>query len=82
MEDFVLSKKGIKENEMDQIINFLSGFNLQNILSMALIMWYFTRDVKSSIDTLDKDVRVMNTRISRIEGTLYGKDVYTHVNKE
>lgn len=67
---------------MDQIINFLSGFNLQNILSMALIMWYFTRDVKSSIDTLDKDVRVMNTRISRIEGSLYGKDVYTHVNKE
>jgi len=65
---------------MDQIYSFLKEFNLQNILSLSLIVWYFTRDLKVSIDTLDKDVRAMNTRIGRLEGTVYGKDVYKHID--
>jgi flagellar capping protein FliD len=65
-----------EEETMDQIISLMGNFNLSNILSMAAIMWYFTRDIKQSIDNLDKDVRDMNTRISRIEGTVYGKEVY------
>lgn len=66
---------------MEQVLNFLNGFNLQTILSMGALMWYFTRDIKTSIDNLDKDVRVMNTRISRIEGTVYGKDCYVQTKE-
>lgn len=40
------------------------------ILAMAFIMWYFTSDLKKelkeSIDNLDRDVREMNTRVSRL----------------
>lgn len=60
----------------EEIISLINNFSIPNILSMVAIMWYFTRDIKQSIDNLDKDVREMNTRISRIEGTVYGKDVY------
>ncbi len=67
---------------MDQILTFLSGFNIQNILSLGLIVWYFNRDLKSAIENLDKDVREMNTRISRIEGTIYGKDIYKHIDEK
>ncbi len=65
---------------MDQVCSFLKEFNIQTILSLAVIVWYFTRDLKSSIDSLDRDVRAMNTRMGRIEGTLYGKDVYKHLD--
>jgi hypothetical protein len=65
---------------MDQILAFLKEFNFQTILSLAIIVWYFTNDIKkelkASIDNLDKDVREMNTRVSRLEGTVYGKDLY------
>ena len=64
---------------MSEIIDFLKEFNLQTILSMAVIVWYFTRDVKASIDKLDNDVNKMNTRVSRVEGTVYGKELYNKV---
>lgn len=65
---------------MDTILNFLKEFNLQTILSLFAIVWYFTRDIKLSIDNLDRDVREMNTRVGRLEGTIYGKDIYKTLN--
>jgi hypothetical protein len=64
---------------MDQIINFLSGFNVQTILSLFGIVWYFSRDIKACIINLDTDVREMNTRIARVEGTVYGADIYKKI---
>lgn len=55
---------------MDIFLNFLKEFNIQTILSLALVTWYFTRDIKASIDNLDRDIREMNTRVSRLEGTV------------
>ena len=67
---------------MHDLLDFFKEFNIQTILSMTVIIWYFTRDIKTSleskIDNLDKDIRAMNTRISRIEGTVYGKDIYNN----
>lgn len=65
-----------------EIIEFLKEFNLQNILSMGIIMWYFTREIKKSIENLDKDLRCMNTRVSRIEGSVYGKEIYNTIKEE
>jgi len=65
---------------MTEILEFLKGFNLQTTISMGLIVWYFTnetrKDLGSQIANLDKDIREMNTRISRLEGTVYGANVY------
>ena len=66
---------------INKLLEFLTEFNFQTILSMAIIMWYFTRDIKNSIEALDKDVRAMNTRISRLEGSVYGREVYNHVQE-
>lgn len=67
---------------MEQLLSFLQGFNIQTIVSMGFIVWYFNKDVKDSIDNLDRDIRAMNTRLSRVEGTLYGKDVYKATKEE
>ena len=61
---------------MSELLEFLKQFNIQTLIGMAAICWYFTRDLKSSIDKLDDDVRKMNSRVSRLEGTVYGKDLY------
>lgn len=64
-----------------EVIDFFKGFNLQTILSMGAIVWYFARDIKSSINTLDHDLRKMNTRVGRLEGTVYGRDIYNKVEE-
>jgi len=68
---------------MKDLLDFLREFNAQTIISVGVMVWYFTKDMKkelkASIDNLDADLRKMNTRISRIEGTVYGKDIYTKV---
>jgi len=75
---------------MTEILEFFKEFNIQTILSMGLIVWYFTREIKSSleskIDNLDQDMKIMNkefhamnTRVSRVEGTVYGKDIYKEI---
>jgi len=66
---------------MEQLLEFLKEFNLQTILSMAIIVWYFCRDIKTAVDAVDHDLREMNTRISRIEGTVYGTEVYKKISK-
>ena len=69
---------------MKDLLDFLREFNAQTIISMGVLVWYFTREVKrelkASIDKLDEDVRKMNSRTCRLEGTVYGKDVYSKVD--
>lgn len=67
---------------MDKVLDFFKEFNLQTILSMVAVVWYFTREVKNSIDSLHEDMKKMNTRVSRLEGTVYGKEIYNHIDEE
>ena len=66
---------------METFIQFLKDFNLQNIISMGVIIWYFTRDLKKDMKEMNNELHHMNTRISRIEGTVYGKDIYEKVDR-
>ena len=61
---------------MEELLNFIKEFNIQTLISIIIVIWYFTRDIKASIDNVDRDLKAMNTRISRLEGTAYGKDIY------
>ena len=61
---------------MDIILELITNFNLPNLICMVAVMWYFTRDLKNSVDDLHKDMNRLNERISRLEGTIYGKDYY------
>lgn len=67
---------------MNEVMEFMKGFDLHTIISTGIIMWYFTQDIKASIvnDRTDQDVRKMNSRLSQLEGTVYGKDVYKHID--
>lgn len=42
---------------MEQAIQFLREFNAQNIISMALIMWFFSRQIWIKIDKVETDLK-------------------------
>lgn len=66
---------------MDKFLEFLQEFNIQNIISLIIIVWYFTRDLKKEIEKVNAELHQMNTRISRIEGTVYGKEIYEKIKE-
>jgi hypothetical protein len=35
---------------MDQVLEFLKGFNIQTIVSLAVIVWFFTRHIEDKMD--------------------------------
>lgn len=38
---------------MNEIVEFISGFNIQTILSLIAVMWYFTRHFDAKIDAVE-----------------------------
>ena len=52
---------------MDTAIDFMKGFNLQTILSLIAIVWYFTSqlksEIKSDIKSLEKRIDTQDERI-------------------
>lgn len=49
---------------MERLIEFLSGFNIQTILSITGVMWYF----KSHMDVkYDKIIEKMDEKINRLD---------------
>jgi hypothetical protein len=51
---------------MDQVLEFLKGFNLQTIISMAVIFWYFTRDIKAEMKLLEAKIDTQAGRSDRL----------------
>ncbi len=67
------------------LIWFLSN---QTKKSLGLRIDTLNIDLGLKIDRLDSDIRIMNkefslmnTRVSRLEGTVYGKDTYNQIDK-
>jgi len=61
---------------MHELIDFLKGFDLHTIICIGGAIWFFTRDIKKEIKEIHKEFIFINIRLSRVEGTLYGKDIY------
>jgi len=56
---------------MTELIDFLKGFNIQNLMGMAVICWYFTHDLKSQIEKLDNDLNNKIDQQSKRTDKLY-----------
>lgn len=65
---------------METFIEFLKGFNFQNIVAMFVICWYFARatktDMKASEARLEEQVKTQTARCDR----LY--EMIAEINKE
>lgn len=66
-----------------EIINFLKTLNIPTILTIIAASWWFNRsvrldirEIKDEIKSIHKEFKFINIRLSRTEGTVYGKDLY------
>lgn len=56
---------------MSEILDFLKQFNIQTLIGMAFICWYFTHDMKASIERLDNDLNKKTDKQSERTDKLY-----------
>jgi len=66
-----------------EILNVLKDLNLATILTVIAATWWFNRtlradvkEIKEEIKSIHKEFKFINIRLSRVEGTLYGVDIY------
>jgi hypothetical protein len=71
-----------------EILNVLKDLNLATILTVIAATWWFNRtlrsdvkEIKEEIKSIHKEFKFINIRLSRVEGTLYGVDIYKEKEK-
>lgn len=67
---------------MKELLDFFKEFDLHTLISVALVVWYFTKGIKKEVQEIHKDLRIMNSRVSRLEGTVYGTHLYDSLKKD
>lgn len=61
---------------MDQIVQFLQGFDIQTILSILVIVWLFTRNIKSELKEIKQELKSIDMRLTRVEIRFDERDRY------
>jgi len=51
---------------MTEAIEFFKGFNAQTIIAMVVILWWFTRDIKSEMKLLEAKIDTQAGRTDRL----------------
>lgn len=77
---------------MDKFLELLSTFDLKTVIVLGIFIWILIKNLRSDmsedfkkvhehIENIRVDMNKMSTRISRIEGTVYGKEIYEKVKE-
>lgn len=57
---------------MDNLIDFFKGFNLQEIISLIVVVWFMTHkqfsQIKDDLKSIKDDVKSLDMRLTRLEG--------------
>lgn len=51
---------------MDKFLEFMSGFNLHTIITVAVIFWYFTKDIKGEMKLLEVKIDRQSERTDKL----------------
>lgn len=62
--------------DFNDIITAMTGLNLHTLAFFIVTMWWFTKDIRSDVKSMKDELHASNTRVSRIEGTVYGRKLY------
>jgi len=67
---------------MEQLlIDFIKGFDVQAMISMGVIFWFMTKNmrddaksIKNELTNIKEEIRDLDRRLCRIEGAISSKD--------
>lgn len=51
---------------MDQVLEFMKGFNIQTIMSLLAIVWVFSANIKSEMKLLEAKIDQQSARTDRL----------------
>ena len=51
---------------MDNFISFLNGFNIQTIVTLGTIIWYFNHNIEKKIDKIEIDLKQQGARTDHL----------------
>ena len=51
---------------MEDVMTFLKGFNIQTIISMFLMLWYFSNHIESKIQRQSEKIDQQSARTDRL----------------
>lgn len=57
-----------------ELVELVTGLNIQSLAFFLFAMWWFTRNLHKELHDVVQEVRSVNLRVARLEGTVYGKD--------
>lgn len=66
----------------DEIVKLIQLFELPQLVGCGVIVWFFTKDIRSDLQKLTEDFHKMNTRVARLEGSVYGNKIYESVDED
>lgn len=65
------------------LVDLLKDLNVPTLLTIIGAVWWANRglrsdmkEVKEEIKSIHKEFKFINVRVSRLEGSFYGKDIY------
>lgn len=62
--------------DFDWFLSAVTGLNLHTFSFFVVTVWYFTKDIRADLKEMKNEMHASNTRVSRLEGTVYGKKMY------
>lgn len=65
---------------MDKIFEILGSFNIPTVLSIAVVFWYFTRDLKSEMKLLEAKIDRQSERTDRLY-EMFQEQLNSQVNR-
>lgn len=60
----------------NDVTTALTGLNIHTLFFFIVTTWWFTKDIRSDVKAMKDELHASNTRVSRIEGTVYGRKLY------
>lgn len=66
----------------EEIVKLIQLFEIPQLVGCGVIIWFFTRDLRINLQKLTDDFHKMNTRVARLEGTVFGAKIYDSVDED
>ena len=64
------------------LCELVTGLNIQNLVFFLIAMWWFTRNLHKELHAVVQELRSVNLRVARLEGTVYGISAYKKEEKK
>lgn len=59
-----------------ELCELITGLNIQSLIFFLGAMWWFTRHLHKELHDVVQELRSVNLRVARLEGTVYGGPNY------